>query len=144
MQSQTRERPAKPLQTVWWYSNIAQCLISQNLWWFNLKPFGYLYKLVNHLYMYGFIILVQSYRGIHFVIVEPWEILKDFTTAKLLIKALFWYSISTVFYYLRIEWMVKTVTMACLAGLGEITHSTMVSNAADGKLIFVLNIIIIM
>ena len=33
-------------------------------------------------------------------------------------------------------------TMVCLGGLGETTHSTMDSNAADGKLIFVLNIII--
>ena len=39
--------------------------------------------------------------------------------------------------------MVKTLTMACLAGLGETTHPTIVYNAADGKLIFVLNTIII-
>ena len=34
-------------------------------------------------------------------------------------------------------------TMACLGELGETTHPAMDSNAADGKLIFVLNIIII-
>ena len=34
-------------------------------------------------------------------------------------------------------------TMALLGGLGETTHPTMDSNATDGKLIFVLNIIII-
>ena len=39
--------------------------------------------------------------------------------------------------------MVKTLTMACLAGIGETTHITMESKSADGKLIFVLNIIII-
>ena len=39
--------------------------------------------------------------------------------------------------------MVKTLTMACLAGPGETTHPFMDFNPADGKLIFVLNIIII-
>ena len=104
-------------------------------------------KLVNHLY--HFIILVQTYTGGNFAIVEPWEILKDFTTAEPLIKPYF--DIRSAHSSItsgqkkmdgensdNISVLVKT--MSCLGELGETTHPTMDSNAADGKLIFVLNI----